>query len=240
MYHDDYHEIYDLVMRNRSKDYAAEAAHVAALIRARAPEAASLLDVCCGTGLHLRHFAEHFPEPAGLDGSAAMLSLARARVPHAPTWVSDIREMKVDARFDAVVCLFAISHLETPEELADVIGRFADHLAPGGVIVVEPWLAPEEFTPGYVSADLVEDGGRTVTRLSHSVLDGGRADRMRMRVHYAVADPAAGLRSGEETTRMSLFRPEHYADAFARAGCAAEHVTGGPFAGGLWIARRTG
>jgi len=39
------------------KDYAAEAAAVSARILAHRPDAATLLDVACGTGAHLVHFA---------------------------------------------------------------------------------------------------------------------------------------------------------------------------------------
>lgn len=43
--------IYDTIYK--FKDYAAEADLVTRYIRASAPDAATLLDVACGTGLHL-------------------------------------------------------------------------------------------------------------------------------------------------------------------------------------------
>lgn len=238
MYEDGYCEIYDLVMRNRDKDYAGEAEHVAGLVGERVPGASALLDVACGTGLHLRHFAARFPGAGGVDGSEAMLAMARERVPEARLWVSDMRELELSVQFDAIICLFAIPHLESADELAHTVRRFAGHLRPGGVLVIEPWVSPEEFTPGYVSRDLVEEGGRTVVRLSHSERDAERADRMRMEVHYAVATAGEGIRWGEEETRMSLFTPDQYVEAFASAGLESEFVKGGPFTGGLWTAWR--
>src|SRR5687767_2236719 len=65
MYESGLADVYDLVYRGRGKDYAAEAADVATLIRSKRPEAASLLDVACGTGLHLHGFGAQFEERAG-------------------------------------------------------------------------------------------------------------------------------------------------------------------------------
>jgi SAM-dependent methyltransferase len=239
MYDSHYATVYDTVMIHRGKDYDAEAALIAGLVRERRPGAASLLDTACGTGLHLRAFSRHFEEVAGLDGSEEMLELARARVPGLRTWRSDLREAALDARFDVITCMFAVPHLDSGAELASVVRRLADHLTPGGLLVVEPWIGPDGFTPGHVSRDVVEDGGRTIVRLAHSTRVAGRPDRMRMVVHYAVADPEEGLRHATDGVEMSLFTPEQYAEAFEKAGCEAEHLRIEPFAHGLWVGRRT-
>ncbi|MFJ9555964.1 class I SAM-dependent DNA methyltransferase [Nocardiopsis sp. NPDC101807] len=238
MYDSSYASVYDTVMIHRGKDYDAEAAVIAGLVRERSPAADSLLDTACGTGLHLRAFSGHFARVAGLDGSDEMLELARARVPGLRTWRSDLREVALDTRFDVITCMFAVPHLESEDELASVVQGLVRHLNPGGVLVVEPWVGPEGFTPGHVSRDLVEDGGRTVVRLSHSTRVTGRHDRMRMVVHYAVADPEEGLSHATDGWEMSLFTPEQYAAAFEKAGCKAEHLRTEPFAHGLWVAVR--
>jgi SAM-dependent methyltransferase len=238
MYDTYYAAVYDAVMIHRGKDYAAEADRISEIVRERLPGSASLLDVACGTGLHLRAFSERFDEVAGLDGSREMLELARARVPGLRTWCSDLRETALEARFDAITYLFAVPHLESGSELAAVVRSLVDHLNPGGLLLVEPWIGPDGFTPGYVSRDVVEDGDRTIMRLSHSTAVPGRPDRMAIVVHYAVADPVEGLRHATESTEMSLFTPEQYAAAFEKAGCEAEHVETEPFAHGLWVARR--
>ena len=51
---------YDVLHAARSKDYAGEAARVAALVRERRPEARTLLDAACGTGGHLPFLRDHF------------------------------------------------------------------------------------------------------------------------------------------------------------------------------------
>src|SRR5262245_42140470 len=93
MYDQQLAEIYDLIYSAGGiKNYAAEAADVAALIRAHNPHAHSVLDVACGTGEHLRHLREHFDDVAGLELSEPMLRLARAKVSGAALHAGDMRE----------------------------------------------------------------------------------------------------------------------------------------------------
>ncbi|WP_433528548.1 class I SAM-dependent DNA methyltransferase [Micromonospora sp. CA-263727] len=240
VYRAGYPEVYDLVMRHRGRDHPAEAAALARLVRHRNPTAASLLDVACGTGLHLEHLRSHFAAVTGVDLSAQMLARAATRVPGVALHVGDMRELDLAAAFDAVVCLFAVPHLRCTVELDRAVARLAAHLTSRGVLAVEPWYPPEAFVPGYVARDMVQERDRVVVRLSHSTwLDGAR-DRIRMTVHQADADPAAGIRHDTGTTDLTLFRPEHFAAAFGRAGLTAAHVAAPPFRWGLWVARPAG
>ncbi|WP_205809383.1 methyltransferase domain-containing protein [Micromonospora sp. HNM0581] len=76
--------VYDLVYTSRGKDFAAEAQEIADVIRARRPGAASLLDVDCGTGEHLVTWRHLFAEVEGVDISADMRAVARAKLPGVP------------------------------------------------------------------------------------------------------------------------------------------------------------
>ena len=72
--------VHDLLYESAGKNYELEADELHALIRARRPGAASLLDVACGTGAHLEHLHRHY-EVAGVDMSRSMLEVARNRLP---------------------------------------------------------------------------------------------------------------------------------------------------------------
>jgi ubiquinone/menaquinone biosynthesis C-methylase UbiE len=225
-------DVYDLIYQDR-KDYGAEAATVAALIRARRPDAASILDVACGTGAHLEEFARHFRRAEGVDLSESMSALARRRLPGVPLHRGDMRSFRIDARFDAVVCMFSsIGYLSTTEDLDRALSSMSRHLTPGGVVVVEPWWTPETFADRYVSGHVVTRDGRTVARVSHSTRDG---DVTRMEIHYLVAD-GEGIRHHSEIDRLTLYTAEQYEDAFVRAGAKVEYVpNAGPgYYVGVW------
>lgn len=237
VYRDGYAEVYDRIMRTRGRDHAAQARTIARLVRDHDPGATRLLDVACGTGLHLRFLREEF-DVTGVDASADMLAVAGARVPGLRTHRADMREVELADRFDVITCLFAVPHLGSAAELGLVVARFVRHLAPGGVLLVEPWYEPAEFIEGYVSRDVVEEPERTTVRLSHSTrLDGSR---VRMVVHHAEAHAVTGIRHATDTFDMTLFTAPEFEAAFAAAGCDAEHVPAAPFRWGLWVARPRG
>ncbi|MFD9443865.1 class I SAM-dependent DNA methyltransferase [Streptomyces sp. NPDC060006] len=217
-------EVYEAVYRGRGKDYGTDAARIAAVARGYAPGAATLLDVACGTGAHLRHFGELFDQVEGVDLADDMLRIAKERAPSIPVHQGDMRDFRLGRSFDVVTCLFSsIGYLRSTEELDEAVACLARHLNPGGVIVLEPWCFPENFTPGQVMRDLVTVDGDTIARVSHTVREGQDA---RIEVHYLVARPGTGVRHFTDIHVLRLFSREQYESAFHRAGCRAEYLPG--------------
>ena len=93
-----------------------------------------VLDVGCGTGVLL----ERLPDFAvGLDRSAAMLTRARRRLPHAPLVVGDAAALPFpDASFDAAVTTSALHYLDDP---AAAVRELARVTKPGGTVVWTDW-----------------------------------------------------------------------------------------------------
>ncbi|WP_306318238.1 MULTISPECIES: trans-aconitate 2-methyltransferase [unclassified Streptomyces] len=227
--------IYDLIHAARGRNWAAEADDLAALVRERNPGARSLLDVACGTGAHLAALAPHFEETAGLELSSAMREIARRSAPDTVIHPGDMRDFDLGRTYDAVLCMcFSLGYMTSQAELDAAAGALVRHLAPGGVVVAEPWWFPEKFLDGFVSAALAEEPGRAVSRLSHSVRDGGLS---RMTVRYTVAD-GDGIHEFTEYETYSLFPHDAYTTAFRRAGAAVEFLEGGPNGRGLFVGRR--
>jgi SAM-dependent methyltransferase len=216
-------DLYEFFYRGRGKDFAGEAAAVAALVRAAHPRAASVLDVACGPGAHLRELAAWFGDVAGQDASPSMCALARERVPGAQVHRCDLRDFDLGRTFSAVTCLTStLGYMADAGELDAAVATMARHLEPGGVLVIDPWWTPEQFVDGYTASDLVREGDRAVARVSHSARDGSR---VRNEAQYLVAG-TEGIRHLTHVQELSLFTREQYLAALERAGCAAEHVAG--------------
>ncbi|MEU6057090.1 class I SAM-dependent methyltransferase [Streptomyces sp. NPDC047097] len=208
-------EIYDVLYQDR-KDYDAEAARVAALVRERKPDASTLLDVACGTGVHLAAFAKRFDTVAGLELSESMAARAAERLSGVPLHRGDMRTFDLGQTYDAVVIMFSsIGYLDTAAELNSAVSAMSRHLADDGVLVVEPWYFPDSFLDGHVSTHAVKNGDQGIARVSHSTREG---DKTRMEIHYLVADSTTGIKHRSEVDHLTLFSREEYTEAFRLGG----------------------
>src|SRR3954463_5795500 len=188
-YSDELADVYDLIFGSRGKDYDGEAAEVVRQVRTRLPRASSLLDVGCGTGAHLQRFREAFDHVEGVEPAPTMRRLAETKLPAVRIHAADMRELRLEREFDAVSCLFGpIGYMPDEQQLHTAIRRMAAHLAPGGVLVLDPWWFPENFIDGYVMAEVARDDCRSVARVSHSVrTDTGSS--MCITANYLVGEP---------------------------------------------------
>jgi len=213
----------------------APATEVAGLIRERSPDALSLVDVACGTGLHLAAFADLGFEVEGVELSPAMIEAAQIRVPDVALHEADMRTFRLGRRFDAVVCLFsAVGYMTDAEQLAQAIGTMGDHLVDGGVLIVEPWVLPEEWIEDTVYAESAQKGDLAVSRVCRSWRD---KDVSLIEMRYAIGTPARTW-SFAEVHRMGLFSTEEQLFVFRRAGLDVEHLPGGLTGRGLFVAVR--
>jgi SAM-dependent methyltransferase len=225
-------DLYDALYA-RFKDYEAEAARLRELIAERVPEARTLLDVACGTGTHLAVLREHF-EVEGLDIDPKLLAIARERLPGVPLHEGDMTGFDVGRRFDAVVNLFSsIGYVGNEERLHASVAAMARHLEPGGLLVVEPFFAPEVWDVGRVSMLTVDEPERKVVRVA---LAGRRGDLSTIEFHYLVAT-SAGIEHFNELHELALFTDAQYRDAFAAAGLRVDHDEAGLMGRGLYIGR---
>jgi len=215
MYDEPYAEIYDLIYASSGKDYVAESAALVELIRRRTPDASSVLDVACGTGEHLLHLRHSFRDVAGVELSRAMLMRAAAKLPGVAIHPGDMRTFDLGRTFDAVLCLFsAIGYVRSEEGLRAAASRLAAHARSGGVVIVEPWLYPDQWREGNVSTTAGERDGRTVVQVTNSHRDGRRS---LIDSHILVAD-ADGITHFTDRHELTMFTPEEYSDAFTAAG----------------------
>ncbi|PRW64249.1 class I SAM-dependent methyltransferase [Actinopolyspora mortivallis] len=237
MYEYEMASVYDLVYRGRGKDFRGEVEQIMDVVRARTTGVASLLDVACGTGEHLRYLRESVPHVEGLELSEPMLRVAGEKLPSVPLHHADMRTFELAGTFDVVTCLFSsVGYMETVDELVSALGRMTAHLAPGGVLLVDPWWFPERFLDGYVAGDVVRDESRTVARVARSTREGGAT---RVEAHYLLADDG-GVRHFTDTQLITLFDRDDYLGAFRRAGCDAVHLEERLSPRGLFVGTRPG
>jgi SAM-dependent methyltransferase len=216
------------------KDYRRATRVLEKVVRRVAPDARSLLDVGCGTGRHLEHLRDRF-EVEGLDMSRNMLAIARERCPGVRFHQNTLLDFDLDRRFDVVTCLFgSIGYAKTLPGLRKAVRCMADHLRPGGVLVVEPWVTPGRFVTGRLVFDRVDDRELKVARM---YITKRRGTLSVFDSRYIVATNA-GIVHFTERQELGLFTDEQCRKAFQDAGL--EVVATGPdlFGYGLYVCIR--
>jgi SAM-dependent methyltransferase len=223
---------YDVIYEAAGKNYREEANQTHKLIQKHQKSAGdSLLDVGCGTGLHAGWLSKYY-KVEGFDLDPAILSVARRKHPHIRFHRQDMADFRLARRFDAIICLFsAIGYVRTTARLNKAIQSMADHLIPGGVLLIEPWFTPKEWHAGRTSVLSVNTPQRNLVRTSYSSQK-GRISLIDF--HYLVGTPS-GIRHAEEQHRLGLFSSSEYLEAFHLAGLKVIHDPKGLDGRGLYI-----
>jgi len=224
---------YDAIYAARGKDYRREADEIVACLRRVWPQAATLLDVGCGTGAHLEQFERQGLACRGLDLDPEMVALARARCPEIEIEVADMLDFALPERFDAVTSLFgAAAYSRTRERLALSVATMGRHLTAGGILFVEPFVAPDAFQVGNLHAVFVDEPDLKIARMNVSKRLGPMAI---IDFHYLIATKRKGVERLFERHELGLFSQDEYRDAFAAAGLSFEVLATAPFDRGLYM-----
>lgn len=224
-------DIYDAIYS--FKNYAGEVAKIRQIIARERPGARTILDVACGTGEHARLLSIDF-QVDGVDSEPRLIEIARAKNRAGRFSVADMRAFQLEQRYDVVQCLFSsIGYLLTPPEIVAALTAFRAHLAPGGIVLVEPWLSAEVYQPGLFHMIAVDLPDLKVCRMNTARREG---DISILDFHYLIATKE-GIRRVEEVHRLALVSTEQMTEHFQAAGLRCDFDPAGLSGRGLFIAR---
>lgn len=169
-----YSQYYDLLYSD--KNYKAEVDYVEGLIKVHTEDAKSLLDMGCGTGKHAELFCEKGYKVHGIDLSQEMLEIAETRRKGKEDRLSfshsNIQELNLNKKFDAVVSLFHVmSYQSSNEELIKAFEVAKNHLSDGGVFIFDFWYGPAVLTDlPTTRVKRLENEQINVTRIAEPIL----------------------------------------------------------------------
>ncbi|MBN1202373.1 MAG: class I SAM-dependent methyltransferase [Anaerolineae bacterium] len=224
-----YDAIYDY------KDYEREAQIIHTRIEQYGrSEGKNLLDVACGTGRHLEYLRQHYTV-SGLDISPGLLDAARQRCPDVPFFEADMVDFELGEQVDVITCLFsAIGYVRTVDRLGLALGTMSRHIKPGGLVIIEPWFAPDDWHPGSVHANFVNRPDLKVARVTISERDDSISRNV---FHFLVATPD-GIEYFTENHELGLFTHEEYLKAFQNSGLDVIYDADGLTGRGLYVGRQ--
>jgi SAM-dependent methyltransferase len=204
------------------------------------------LDLACGTGTLALILADDGWEVVGLDSSAPMLTIARARAAGvAVDWVTfiegDMRELRIEneecrmtnsdvdpagsqfsilnSQFDLVTCTYdSLNYLLTEEDLARCFAGAASMLRPGGLFFAD--MNTRHFLEhDWPAVDVLERSN--FVQIAQSYFEPATACSTMVLTGFT-GDDARGYRRFEETHIERAYTPEVVATLLARAGLCVE------------------
>ena len=107
-------------------------------------KARSILDIACGTGIHLREFARRGYEVVGIDGKKEMVDFvlrqAAAEGLDVKCLRSDIKAFDPGRKFGCVICMLdSFRYLLTDEDILSHLKSVAASLEDGGLYIIDLW-----------------------------------------------------------------------------------------------------
>ena len=214
------------------KKYADEAAKICELIRREHPGARSILDVACGTAEHAKLLSSDFAVD-GIDLEPQFVEIARGKVPKGSFHVADMRQFDLGKKYDVVQCLFSsIGYLTNGDDVVRALECFARHLAPGGIIIVEPWITPVKWH--HMGPDMlcVDQPDLKICRMNVNRVEGNLTI---IPFDYLIATRASVEHVQEEHV-LALYTVEEMLGFFKRANLRVKHDPQGLDGRGLYVA----
>ena len=212
-----YARYYDLMYQD--KDYVGEAQFIQRLIQTYAPATTTILELGCGTGNHAMLLAKEGYQVHGVDLSQEMLGYANERCdrlsPALATRLQfsqgDLRQVRLDRKFDVVLSLFhVISYQTNNEDLLAAFETAKAHLVPGGILIFDVWYGPAVLSdPPTVRIKRLEDPSIQVTRIAEPVMEPNK-NLVDVNYHIFIKDLISSKidEIREVHTMRYLFRPE--------------------------------
>ncbi len=138
-------------------DYAEEAAFLGDLLATADGEVREVLELGSGGGHTAVHLARRFTMTLS-DISPQMLAVSRRLHPTAAHHQGDMRTLRLDRTFDAVLVHDAVDYMTSEHDLARAVGTAFVHCRPGGVAVLVPDDTREAYAPADHGGSDADDG----------------------------------------------------------------------------------
>ena len=117
-------------------------------------KARSVLDIACGTGIHLIEFARHGYEAEGIDTSKEMvgfvLEKAAAEGLDVKCAQADMKGFDMGRKFGCAICMLdSFRYLLTDEDILSHLRSVAASLEGGGLYIIDLWMPKDDRIGGW-------------------------------------------------------------------------------------------
>jgi SAM-dependent methyltransferase len=225
-------QYYDLIYS--FKNYLKECEFLREFLLQNHPDAKTLLDVACGTGEHAQFLSQNY-DVDGLDLSPEFVAIASDKVPSGKFTQADMCNFKLPNTYDVIICLFsAIGYLTTPQSVINALICFKKHLNPHGIIIIEPWFTPLQWTSGIPHMQTVSRPDLKICRMNTSMRNGTTST---INFHFLIGTQT-GVEYVTEEHVLTLYTYEEMCSFFKKAGLTIKFDKEGLSGRGLYMATK--
>lgn len=184
----------------------------------------SLLDVACGTGLHLRYLKDDF-SCTGVDVSKSMLKIARKNLKGVTFKEADMITLRLGKQFDVIVCLFSsIGYVKTVARLEKTIWNFSKHLKKGGLALIEPSHAKSAYVNGEPRITTYDGREAKIARINYTNF---RQATAVLNMHILVAERGKDAKYYIDKHELGLFGINSTLRIMKAAGLKSKYLKNG-------------
>ena len=211
------------------KDYLDEAVRLQNLvIKYLESGGNTLLDVGCGTGLHLKYLKDDF-ECTGVDVSKSMLKIARKNVKGVTFKEADMKTLRIGKQFDVIICMLSsIGYVRTKLSLEKTIQNFAKHLKKGGLVMVEPSYAKAFYVRGEPRITTYNGKDAKIARVNFTKV---RQTTAVLNMHILIAERGKDAKYFVDKHELGLFGVSNTLRIMKAAGFKSKYLKNGLMTG---------
>jgi SAM-dependent methyltransferase len=220
-----------------SREYADEAAHLAAVFGSAGVPVREVLDLGSGGG----HVAVHLKGRMSLtlvDISDQMLSVSRRLNPECAHVRGDMRTVRLGQAFDGVLVHDAVDYMTCEADLRQVIETAFAHCRRGGIAVFAPDHTAETFRASTGRGGGSDAAGREASFRERDWDPDPADDWIQADYEFVLRDADGSVQVVRETHRLGAFSKNTWLRLLAEAGFGPEARTDGGSRGSVFIGRR--
>jgi hypothetical protein len=205
------------------EEYAKESQYWKKALRDKlGPGRHRILELGVGGGHNLSYLTKDFQATA-VDLSEKMLENSIKLNPDVEHHVGDMRSVRLEKKFKAVLIHDAIGHMLTEGDIRKTIATAAAHLEPGGVLIMAPDSFRETFEGTSVSHSTHSDGKTELTCVEYDY-DPDPGDTTTECIFLYFIREGGEARVEQDRLVTGLFSLETWLDLMREAGFDAETV----------------
>ncbi len=203
------------------EDYAEEAGYWRKALRDRlGPGRHEILELGVGGGNNLSHLTDDFQATA-VDISEKMLANSSSLNPGVEHFVGDMRTVRLNRTFSAVLIHDAVTYMLTEADLRAAFATARVHLEPGGVFITAPDWFKETFPGRKISSTLKSRDGLDMGWVELSY-DPDPSDSTMETLFLYIFDPAEKPSVEKDIHVTGLFSQDTWIELMEEAGFQAE------------------